>query len=376
METGINRLTWPCTADEDRFLKYSHLKPTCNVISGPKARAQQRVGVVGVLTMLSPWLYSYRSVISTDFAKNPRSLLTPMKGPVSAPALYPSVPKPRTLRSIPLANTQELTVSFTADRCEQELVAPARTTPHEIKHLSDIDNQRSLRFYQTVIEFFRGRPGDTRDPVAAIRSGLREALVYFYPLAGRLRELPPDGRLIVECTAEGVAFVEADADVTLAELGEPLLPPYPCVDELLCDLGDGKEILAKPLAFLQVTRFRCGGFSVGTHMCHPMHDGSGMRQFLEAIGDMARGEPQPTVLPVWERELLTSRSAPRVTRAHLAYEPLDDDGDAADDVMLTTPPADMAGRYFFLGPAEISAIPKSVPEDWCARPSLRRTTNT
>ncbi|TVU25290.1 hypothetical protein EJB05_27782, partial [Eragrostis curvula] len=64
-------------------------------------------------------------------------------------------------------------------------------------------------------------------------------------------ELPPDGRLTVECSAEGVAFVEADANVTLAELGEPLLPPYPCVDELLCDLGDGKEILAKPLAFLQ-----------------------------------------------------------------------------------------------------------------------------
>ncbi|TVU25291.1 hypothetical protein EJB05_27783, partial [Eragrostis curvula] len=69
----------------------------------------------------------------------------------------------------------------------------------------------------------------------------------------------------------------------------------------------------------QVTRFRCGGFSVGMHMCHPMHNGSGIPQFLEAIGDMARGEPQPTVLPVWERELLTSRSVPRVTHAHLAY---------------------------------------------------------
>ncbi|TVU25314.1 hypothetical protein EJB05_27806, partial [Eragrostis curvula] len=282
-----------------------------------------------------------------------------MKRPVSAPALYPSVPKSRTLRSIPLANTQELTASFTADRCEQELVAPARTTPHEIKHLSDIDNQRSLRFYQTVIEFFRGRPGDTRDPVAAIRSGLREALVYFYPLAGRLRELPPDGRLIVECTAEGVAFVEADANVTLAELGELLLPPYPCVDEHLCDFGDGKEILAKPLAFLQVRRILSRNAHVPPHARRLRH-----APIPRSHRDMVRGEPQPTVLPVWERELLTSRSAPRVTRAHLAYEPLD------DDVMPTTPPADMAGHYIFFGPAEISAIRKSLPESLAARSTV------
>lgn len=130
-------------------------------------------------------------------------------------------------------------VTFTARRLKQELVAPARATPRELKYLSDIDIQRGLRFYGTLVEFFRGGGGVTvpwRDPVIAIRSALAEALVYFYPVAaGRLRELPPDGRLVVECTAEGVMFVEADADVSLAELGEPLLPPYPCVDQLLCE---------------------------------------------------------------------------------------------------------------------------------------------
>ncbi|TVU25315.1 hypothetical protein EJB05_27807 [Eragrostis curvula] len=259
--------------------------------------------------------------------------------------------------------------SFTAHWSEQEVVAPARATPYELKYLSDIDNQRSLRFYQTIIEFFRGRPGVAHDPAAFIKSGLSEALVFFYPLAGRLREIPLDGRLIVECTAEGVTFVEADADVTLLEFGEPLLPPYPCVEELLCDLGDSKDILAKPLAFFQVTRFRCGGFSVGMLLCHTMYDAVGVFKFLEAIGDMARGEPQPTVLPVWERELLTSCSAPSITRAHLGYEPLAD-GDTADDVMQTTPSADMIGQYFFFGPAEISAIRSSVPESLAKRSTV------
>jgi hypothetical protein len=40
----------------------------------------------------------------------------------------------------------------------------------------------------------------------------------------------------MECRGEGVAFIEAEADVTLVELGEPLVPPYPFVMSL-CDPG-------------------------------------------------------------------------------------------------------------------------------------------
>lgn len=144
---------------------------------------------------------------------------------------------------------------FTARRSKPELVAPAWATPNERKCLSDIDNQPSLRFYATFVEFFQ--PSSTfdgsrpSDPAKAIKSALADALVYYYPIAGRLTELP-EGRLVVDCTAEGVVFVEADADVGLEELGKPLLPPYPCVDEFLCDPGDTKMVVGKPLFFLQV----------------------------------------------------------------------------------------------------------------------------
>ncbi|TVU32969.1 hypothetical protein EJB05_24737, partial [Eragrostis curvula] len=259
-------------------------------------------------------------------------------------------------------------VTFTSRRREPELVAPVRATPREIKYLSDIDNQCSLRFYSTIVEFFRGQPAadaqlPRRDPVVAIRSALAQALVHFYPVAGRIRELPPDGRLVVECTAEGVVFVEADVEVSLKELGEPLQPPYPCVTELVCDLDDTKVVSGKPLVFFQVTRFSCGGFAVGVHWCHDMHDGFGICKLMKAVGDLARGEPRPTVLPMWEREMLTSHAPPRdmITRRNLlGYEPLSDSA-ANEDVMLTTPPADMVGQYFLFGPAEISAIRSHVP---------------
>ena len=145
-------------------------------------------------------------------------------------------------------------VSFKARRSEPELVSPARPTPPETKALSDLDDQRTLRYYETVIAFFRSRPGSgyrPNDPAKAIKAALAEALVYYYPIAGRLREAA-GGRLVVDCTAEGVLFVEADADVGLEQFGKPLLPPYPCVEELLCDAGETRAVLAKPLVLMQV----------------------------------------------------------------------------------------------------------------------------
>nr|AAL01168.1 Putative hsr201 hypersensitivity-related protein [Oryza sativa Japonica Group] len=168
---------------------------------------------------------------------------------------------------------------FTARRRKAELVAPARPTPHEHKPLSDIDSQRGLELYAAGVEFFRrrhhaaavfsgGDDDNSGDPVGIIRAALAEALVSFYPLAGRIRELPAaggggggGGKLVVECTAEGVVFVEADADVRLQELGhgQPLGPPYPCVEELLCSndlVGEPDVVVGKPLIFMQVKNLR------------------------------------------------------------------------------------------------------------------------
>jgi hypothetical protein len=148
-------------------------------------------------------------------------------------------------------------VSFKACRSEPQLVSLARPTPRETKALSDIDDQHALRYYETVVGFFRccqGQSNGPDDPAEAVRAALAEALVYYYPVAGRLRE-DAGGRLEVDCTAEGVVFVEADADVRLEDFGEPLVPPYPCVEELLCDAGDTRAVIGRPLLFMQVFFF-------------------------------------------------------------------------------------------------------------------------
>lgn len=147
------------------------------------------------------------------------------------------------------------TTTFAVRRGERQLVSPARPTPYEFKPLSDIDDQDVLRFYRSGAFFYRSNAAKAGlDPVQVIRSALSEALVHFYPLAGRFRELQPTRKLVVECTGEGVVFVEADADVRMEDIGDALAPPVPCFDKLLCEPeSPTADVIDRPLLFVQVS---------------------------------------------------------------------------------------------------------------------------
>lgn len=146
------------------------------------------------------------------------------------------------------------TLAFSVRRRERELVAPAKPTPYEFKMLSDIDDQDILRFNRSGILFYRHSPSkDGLDPVKVIKAAISETLVHFYPVAGRFRELRPTRKLVVECTGEGVVFVEADANFRMDELGTSLAPPVPCYDMLLCEPeSPTADVVDRPLLFIQV----------------------------------------------------------------------------------------------------------------------------
>ncbi|TVU05131.1 hypothetical protein EJB05_48282, partial [Eragrostis curvula] len=143
---------------------------------------------------------------------------------------------------------------FTVRRQPAVLVAPAAQTPRELKRLSDLDDQDGLRIQVPLVLFYRQNlPMDSRDPVQIIRDAVADALVHYYPFAGRLREL--EGRkLAVDCTGEGLLFIEADADVCLEQFGDALHPPFPCFEELLFDVPGSSAILNSPLLLIQIMR--------------------------------------------------------------------------------------------------------------------------
>ncbi|KAJ8762722.1 hypothetical protein K2173_012214 [Erythroxylum novogranatense] len=248
---------------------------------------------------------------------------------------------------------------FKVNRREPELIAPAKATPHEFKDLSDIDDQEGLRFQVPLIQFYHYDPSmQGKDPVKVIREALAKTLVFYYPLAGRLRE-GPNRKLTVECTGKGIIFIEADADVTLQEFGDVLHPPFPGLEELLFDVPGSSGVLNCPLLLVQVTRLKCGGFIFALRFNHTMCDLSGIIQFLKAVSEMARGEQAPSVPPTWERHVFQARSPPRVTCTHREYE------EVVDTKGTIIPLDDMVHRSFFFGPAEITALRGFAP------PSLR-----
>ncbi|TVU39814.1 hypothetical protein EJB05_13254, partial [Eragrostis curvula] len=139
-------------------------------------------------------------------------------------------------------------------------------------------------------------------PVEIIKRGLTKALVHYYPLAGRLATAADgSGDLCVHCNGDGVIFVEASVDFPLKEAkffdrspGAIVLP-----DDLAVYYQDDRcGHTDDPLLLMQVTVFSCGGFVVGVTWNHAIADGAGMAQFLQAVGELSRGRPAPSVTPI------------------------------------------------------------------------------
>ncbi|XP_020213525.1 acyl transferase 4 [Cajanus cajan] len=184
-------------------------------------------------------------------------------------------------------------------RRKEGLVKPAEETPLTTLDLSAIDKLGVLRCNVRTLHVFKHGPQAAR----VIREALSKALVPYYPLAGRLIE-PKPGCLQIQCSAHGVWLVEASSHSTLHSLNyfDNLHSiPY---DDLL---PESESQCIQPLVQMQVTEFGCGGFVMGLIFCHSICDGLGAAQFLNAIGELARGLDKPSVEPVWQRDFFPSQ---------------------------------------------------------------------
>jgi hypothetical protein len=57
---------------------------------------------------------------------------------------------------------------------------------------------------------------------------------------------------MVDCTGEGVMFIEAEADITLDQFGDALQPPFPCFQEILHDVPGSEYLIDRPIRLIQV----------------------------------------------------------------------------------------------------------------------------
>ncbi|PUZ51528.1 hypothetical protein GQ55_6G194900 [Panicum hallii var. hallii] len=147
-----------------------------------------------------------------------------------------------------------------------------------------------------------------REAAETIKGALSRALVPYYPISGRIAAGPGGDEVHIQCSGEGVAFVAASANCALKDAEffarSPDTRTPPLVEELAVYYPAESCGPADPLLLMQVTEFSCGGFVVGVTWNHGVADGIGMAQFLQTIGELARGSPSPSLAPVrWDDSL-------------------------------------------------------------------------
>lgn len=82
-----------------------------------------------------------------------------------------------------------------------------------------------------------------------VKEGLSKALVQFYPMAGRLRR-DEDGRIEIDCNAEGVLFVVAETSSVIDDFGD--FAPTLELKKLIPSVDYSGGISTYPLLVLQV----------------------------------------------------------------------------------------------------------------------------
>ncbi|BBN12820.1 hypothetical protein MPTK1_5g23180 [Marchantia polymorpha subsp. ruderalis] len=207
-------------------------------------------------------------------------------------------------------------VSLRAKMIRKTLVHPAQPTAAENEWLplSNLDRVVTPTF-SSVIHFYDGAVSEARSfecVVGGLKKSLSEALVYFFPLAGRL-ELRDDGLVDLHCNDAGAVFIEMSLGVELAEVGGAQT-----MDSLSglesARLGRGPlympdQLMDMPTLVVQVTRFKCGAVAVATSWHHTIADGSSGCHFIQAWSEIATGAGI-SLIPNHNRQLLAPRDPP------------------------------------------------------------------
>ncbi|KAI3877034.1 hypothetical protein MKX03_004171 [Papaver bracteatum] len=205
----------------------------------------------------------------------------------------------------------------------ETMIPPAEETPNSFYFLSNLD--KMVIMINTFYCFNKILDVGRLDAAEVIKDSLAKVLVHYYPIAGRIR-MDESGKFTVNCTGEGALFIEAEANLTLDEIGDFTKSDPVTYGKLVYSLLDPQNILQNPLLVAQVTKFKCGGFVLGLTSNHAMFDGISGLEFMKSWGEVTRGLPL-TNPPFLDRTILKARNPPQVIFTH-GYEDIVDVSDS------------------------------------------------
>ncbi|CAJ1972475.1 unnamed protein product [Sphenostylis stenocarpa] len=249
-------------------------------------------------------------------------------------------------------------------------ILPCAPTPKHSLHLSNLDNQKFLRFSIKYVYLFKQCVS-----LDVLKSSLSRVLVDYYPLAGRLRRSSickeDDHKLEVDCNGEGAVFAEAFMDATAEQLLEPCKLPNNSWRKLYYKV-EAQSFFDVPPLVIQVTSLRCGGMILCTAINHCLCDGIGTSQFLH---DWAYLTKEPSnelpITPFHGRHVLNPRDPPQVHFTHAGYTRINSASHPVDlqKWMMMMPSQSLVATSFTFEPSEVLRLKKQ-----CASSPKRITT--
>ncbi|XP_060210349.1 stemmadenine O-acetyltransferase-like [Lycium barbarum] len=168
----------------------------------------------------------------------------------------------------------------------KETIKPYSPTPPSKKDykLSLID-QLTPGPYVPIVLFYDSTTKFSNDH---LKKSLSKTLTYIYPLAGRKID-----EFTIECNDEGVDFLEANvSNITLSNIVndpkiETLCQLLPC-HVLDRSIRQSDQVLLR----VQLTKFPCGGISIGVCVSHLVADASSLGTFVKTWAKMNQENDQ------------------------------------------------------------------------------------
>lgn len=158
------------------------------------------------------------------------------------------------------------------------LICPISPTPKHTLYLSNLDDQKFLRFSIKYLYVFRKSVN-----TETLKDSLSRALVEYYPLAGRLGRCTEDDdhdKLEIDCNGEGAVFAEANMDLSADEFLEFARKPNRCLRKLLYRV-EARGFLDIPPLVIQVS-FKTLPFSLLFFRCFGNYDAK-MQTFIQFL---------------------------------------------------------------------------------------------
>ncbi|XVF43804.1 hypothetical protein PTKIN_Ptkin02bG0070000 [Pterospermum kingtungense] len=162
----------------------------------------------------------------------------------------------------------------------KEIIKPSTPTAHQLRHyqLSSLD-QCNLPVYNHLVLFYPTKNDNVQiDNIKNILNHLKlsvsEALTYFYPLAGRIKD-----NSFVDCNDEGIPFS--------TKSGPKRNKLYPFALDAAAELPMG----------IQFNSFDCRGMGINLCISHKIGDVLSYFTFQNTWAAVTRGDQKKIVLP-------------------------------------------------------------------------------